>query len=68
MCLAKTFKNEGADVYLDSSSTNEYHEAWLVDLGAYSHMNPHRKWVCEYKKYNGGDVFLSDDSTTKIII
>lgn len=30
-------------------------------------MTPHREWFCEYEKYNGGDVFLRDDSTTKII-
>jgi hypothetical protein len=30
-------------------------------------MTPHKEWFCEYEKYNGGDVFLGDDSTTKII-
>ena len=30
-------------------------------------MTPHRKWLCEYEKYNGGDVFLVYNSTTKII-
>jgi hypothetical protein len=30
-------------------------------------MNPHREWFNEYEKYDGGDVFLGDDSTTKII-
>ena len=29
-------------------------------------MTPHREWFCEYEKYDGGDVFLGDDSTTKI--
>ena len=31
-------------------------------------MTPQREWFSEYEKYNGGDVFLGDDSTTKIII
>jgi hypothetical protein len=30
-------------------------------------MTPHREWFCEYEKYDGGNVFLSNDSTTKII-
>jgi hypothetical protein len=54
-------------VYLASSSTHADHEAWLVDSGASFYMNPHRKWFCEYERYDGGNVFLGDDSTTKII-
>jgi hypothetical protein len=30
-------------------------------------MNPHRESFSEYEKYDGGDVFLGDDSTTKIM-
>jgi hypothetical protein len=30
-------------------------------------MTPHREWFCEYEKYDGGDVFLGDDSTTEIM-
>jgi hypothetical protein len=30
-------------------------------------MTPHREWFCEYEKYEGGDVFLGDDSTTNIV-
>jgi hypothetical protein len=54
-------------VYLASSSTHEDHEAWSVDLGASFHMTPHREWFCEYERYNGGNVFLGDDSKTRII-
>jgi hypothetical protein len=54
-------------VYLDSSRTHVDHEACLVDSGASFHMNPHRGWFCEYERYDGGNVFLGDDSTTKII-
>ena len=28
-------------------------------------MTPHREWFFEYEKYDGGDVFLGDDSTAK---
>jgi hypothetical protein len=54
-------------VYLASSSTHADHEACLVDSRASFHMNPHREWFCEYERYDGGNVFLGDDSTTKII-
>ena len=50
-----------------SSSTHTDHEAWLVDFGASFHMTPHKKWLCEYERYDGGNVFLGDDSTTRIL-
>jgi hypothetical protein len=30
-------------------------------------MNPQSDWFFEYEKYDGGDVFLGDDSTSKIL-
>eukprot|EP01018_Ginkgo_biloba_P040842 Gb_22840 [translate_table: standard] len=30
-------------------------------------MTPHREWFCEYESYDGGDVFLGDDYSYKII-
>ena len=62
-----TSKEEGGDVYLDSSSTHANHEAWLVESSSSFHMTPHREWFYEYERYDGGNVFLGDDSTTKII-
>ena len=50
-----------------SSSTHAYHEAWLVDSSASFHMTPHREWFCEYERFDGGNVFLGDDLTNKII-
>jgi hypothetical protein len=63
----KTFIEEGGDVYLAYTSTHEDHDVWLINSGASYHMTPHREWFSEYEKYNGGDVFLGDDSTTKIL-
>jgi hypothetical protein len=54
-------------VYLDSSRTHEDHEAWLVDSSESFHMTPNREWFCEYERYDGGNIFLGGDSTTKII-
>jgi hypothetical protein len=51
-------------VYLASSSTHVDHEDWLLDSGESFHMTPHMEWFCEYERYDGGNVFLGDDSTT----
>jgi hypothetical protein len=42
-----TSKEEGGDVYLDSSSTHADHEACLVESGASFHMTPHKEWLYE---------------------
>jgi hypothetical protein len=62
----KTPYKEG-DVYLASTSTQSYQYVWLIDLGEYYHMKRHREWFYKYEQYEGGDVFLGDDSTTKIV-
>ena len=54
-------------MYLDSSITHAYNEAWLVESGASFHMNPHREWFSKYERYDGGNVFLGDESKTRII-
>jgi hypothetical protein len=54
-------------VYLASSRTHADHEAWLVDFGASFHTTPHMEWFCEYERYDGGNVFLGNYSTTIII-
>jgi hypothetical protein len=64
---AKTSTEEGGDVYLASTGTHADRDVWLIDSGASYHMNPHREWFSEYEKYNGGEVFLGDESTTKIM-
>ena len=50
-----------------SFSTHVDNEAWLVESGASFHKTPHKEWFCEYKRYDGGNVFLGDESTTRII-
>ena len=63
----KTTSVEGGDVYLASySSKHVYHEAFFINFGVSFHMTPHRKWLCEYDKYYGGDVFLGDEKKSRI--
>jgi hypothetical protein len=63
----KTSTEEGGDVYLASTSTHADRDVWLIESGASYHMSPHRDWFSKYEKHDGGDVFLGDDSTTKIL-
>jgi hypothetical protein len=63
----KTSTKEGGDVYLAYKSTHADRDVWLIKSGASYHMTPHREWFSEYEKYDGGDVFLGDDSTKKIL-
>ena len=54
-------------MYLASTNTRLDQDVWLIDLGASYHLEPHKEWFCEYERYEGGDVFLGDESTTKIV-
>jgi hypothetical protein len=58
---------KGGDVYLASTSTHSDQYVWLIDSGASYHMTPHKEWFYEYEQYDGGDLFLEDDSTTKFV-
>jgi len=63
----KTSNDEFGDVCLEFLCKHFCHDAWLIDLSAYFHMNPHMEWFYTYEIYDGGHVFLGDDSTYKII-
>jgi hypothetical protein len=62
-----TSKEEGGDVYLDSSRTHANHEAWLLESSASFHMTPHKEWFCEYERYDRDNVSLGDESIKNII-
>ena len=53
-------------MYLDSTITQLENDVWFINSSSSFHMTPYKEFFCEYEKYNGGDVFLRDDSTTKI--
>jgi hypothetical protein len=63
----KTSTKEGGDVYLSSTCTHVDHDVWLTDSSVSYHMTYHREWFSEYEKYDGGDVFIGDESTAKIM-
>ena len=39
----------------------------MIESGASFNMTPLRDWFYEYEKYDGGNVFLGNDSTTIIM-
>ena len=53
-------------MYLDSMGNPSKHDIWLIDSCVSCHTIPHREWFYEYEKYNGGDVYLGDDSPSSI--
>ena len=54
-------------MYLYSMSNDSKSDICLTDSSAPCHMTPHRELFCEYEKYNGGYVYLGDDSPASII-
>jgi hypothetical protein len=64
---AKTSTEEGSEVYMASTCKHVGRDVWLIESGASFYKIPHGEWFNEYEKYDGGDVFLGDGSTTKIM-
>jgi hypothetical protein len=50
-----------------SIGTHSDQDVWLIDSGISYNMKPHREWFYEYEQYEGGDMFLGDDSKNKIL-
>lgn len=42
-------------------------DVWLIDLGASFHMTLRKGWFSKYEKYDGGKVYLGDESHLKIV-
>jgi len=61
-----TTPNKGGDVYLASTSKKSDQDVWLIDSRASCHMTQHKERLCEYEQYDGGDLFLGDNSITII--
>jgi hypothetical protein len=63
----KTTPYKGGDVYMVLTNTQSDQDVWLINLGAPYHMKPHKEWLCEYERYEGGDVCFGDELKTKIV-
>lgn len=62
----KKSSNSGDEAFVYSLHimTNEN---WLIDSRCSYHMNPHKEWFPKYEKYDGGKVYLSDNSSYLIV-
>ena len=54
-------------VFTIALATHVGENAWLIDLGASFHMNPNRNWFSMYDKFDGGKVYLGDNSVLDIV-
>ncbi|GLJ29753.1 hypothetical protein SUGI_0587340 [Cryptomeria japonica] len=57
---------EDGDAFIAALATHAGNDAWLIDLGASFHMTSNRDWFLEYEGFNGGKVYLGDDSALEI--
>lgn len=64
----KAFLDEGADLYLDSSSTSVDDDACLIDLGACFRMTPYRELFCKYERYDENAIIYFLDYTSFEVI
>ena len=48
-------------------ATHVGENAWLIDSGASFHMTPNRNWLSKYENFDGGKVYLGDNSTLDIV-
>ena len=62
----KIISDKGSDVYLASTNKQSNQDVYFIDSRESYHMTPHKEWLCEYEWYDGDDVLLGDESTTRI--
>ena len=58
---------EDGDAFIAALATHAGNDAWLIDSGASFHMTSNRDWFSEYEGFNGGKVYLGDDSPLDIV-
>lgn len=57
----------GTDLFVIDLATHAIEDVWLIELGASFHMTSHRDWFSKYEEYDGGKVYLGDESHLKTI-
>lgn len=58
---------DDADSFVIALETHAFEDVWLTDSGASFQMTSHRGWFSKYEEYDGGKMYLGDDSHLKII-
>lgn len=62
----KSSQDDG-EAFIATLAAHASDDVWFIDSGASFHMTSHRDWFLKYEKYNGGEVYLGDDSHLKIV-
>ena len=60
-------EKEDGDAFIAALATHVGENAWLIDSGASLHMTPNRNWFSKYENFNGGKVYLGDNSVLDIV-
>lgn len=63
---SKKYQEDG-DAFIVAFAWHASDNLWLVDLGASFHMTSHRSWFSKYEVFDGGKVYLGDDSHLNIV-
>lgn len=60
-------KKEDGDAFIATLATHASNDAWLIDLGASFHMTFNKDWFSKYEEFDGGKMYLGDDSHLDIV-
>ena len=63
---SKSEKEDG-DAFIAALATHAGENVWLIDSGASFHMNHNRNWFSKYENFDGGKVYLGDNSVLDIV-
>ena len=58
---------DDADSFVAALATHTSKDVWLIDPCASFHMTSHRDWFSKYEEFDGGKVYLGDNSHLNII-
>ena len=58
---------DDVDAFVAALATHISEDVWLIDSGASFHMTSHRDWFSKYEEFDGGKVYLGDNSHLNII-
>ena len=60
-------EKEDGDAFIAALAARTGNDTWLIDSGASFHMTCNRNWFSEYEQFDGGKVYLGDDSHLDIV-
>jgi hypothetical protein len=58
---------DDGDAFIAALVAHASDDVWFIDSGASFHMTSHQTWFSKYEVFDGGKVYLGDDSHLKIV-